>query len=150
MAATTLSSVTAGPGRSPDRTPALREAAASEAAVPALRHFAAETARGWDVPPEAVDRLVLVVSELVTNVVQHSGSADVSVAIEYDGGSLVVEVRDSGTWRSRWAARDVAEGAATAGQGLELVRHSSTWWLAFPSPAGTRVVASLAVEPAAG
>ncbi|WP_420492962.1 ATP-binding protein [Kitasatospora camelliae] len=91
-----------------------------------------------------------MVSELVTNVVAHSRSVDVSLSPAFDGVALTVEVRDSGTWRSRRSVRHGVEAAVTGGLGLELVRHSSSWWLAFPSPSGTRVVAGPAVEPAAG
>ncbi|GAA2744135.1 MULTISPECIES: ATP-binding protein [Kitasatospora] len=133
----------------PRREFAVREADAAPGTVPTMRRFAAEAARRWNVPAEAVDRLALVVSELVTNVVQHSHSVDVLVAIEFDGSVLTVEVKDSGMWRSRWSARHIPEDAATGGLGLELVRHVSTWWLAFPSPSGTRVVASLTVAPGA-
>ncbi|MFJ1707648.1 ATP-binding protein [Kitasatospora sp. NPDC088346] len=155
MAIASLPFGTAAPDDSPAAVPppghrvsATRGATAEPAAVPALRHFAGETARQWRVPAEAVRRLELVVSELVTNVVLHSRSADVSVSVELDGAALTVEVQDSGTWRNRWAAPPSGEDRApTGGHGLEVVRHHCLWWLAFPSPAGTRVVASLSAGP---
>ncbi|WP_354644709.1 ATP-binding protein [Kitasatospora camelliae] len=129
---------------------ALRDAPASPAAVPALRHFARDAARRWDLPDETVDRLALVVTELVTNTLLHSGSPDVVVAIEYHGTALTVEVRDSGTWRDHRSRRRGAEDVATGGRGLELVRQCSTWWRAVLSPLGTRVMACLPVGPPPG
>ncbi|WP_354637598.1 ATP-binding protein [Kitasatospora camelliae] len=138
------------PALPPHRRPqavTLRDAPASPSAVPALRRFACDTARRWEIPDEAVDRLALVVTELVTNAVLHSDSPDVLVAIEFDGAVLTVEVKDSGTWRSRRSARRIAEDDVTGGRGLDLVGRSTTWWHAFLSPLGTRVVACLAVRP---
>src|SRR5215471_1299138 len=43
---------------------------------------------------EAVDTLLLVLSELVTNAVQHGG-APIGIRIECDGGSVRIEVSDA-------------------------------------------------------
>ncbi|GAA2817607.1 hypothetical protein GCM10010441_47680 [Kitasatospora paracochleata] len=132
----------------------LRDAPASAAAVPALRRFAADAARRRGAPGEAVDRLSIVVTELVTNAVLHSASPDVTVAIEFDDGCMTVEVRDSGSWQSRWSPRHIPEDDVSGGRGLELVRHCSSWWRVFLwvflSPAGSRVVACLAVVAPTG
>ncbi|GAA2741101.1 ATP-binding protein [Kitasatospora cinereorecta] len=138
------------PSRPPHCRPqavTLRDAPASPAAVPVLRCFARDAARLWGLPDEAVDRVALVVTELVTNAVLHSDSPDVAVAIEFDGAVVTVEVKDSGMWRNRRSARRIAEDGVTGGRGLDLVERSSTWWRAFLSPLGTRVVACLAVHP---
>ncbi|GAA1939061.1 hypothetical protein GCM10009738_10220 [Kitasatospora viridis] len=126
------------------------DAPATEAAVPGLRHFAVDTARRWNVPAEAADRLALVVTELVTNVVLHSRSSDVALVIESDGEALTVEVLDSGSWCGRWSARQIAEDDVTGGRGLGIVRCCSSWLRVFASAAGTRVVACLALGPMIG
>ncbi|WP_051969246.1 ATP-binding protein [Kitasatospora azatica] len=116
----------------------------SVAAVPALRRFARDSAKRWSLPTGVVDQLCLVVSELVTNVVLHSGSPDVTVLISVENGSLTLEVRDTGRWRPRPTRRRVAEDADAAyGRGLDLVRLCSSWTRAGITPAGTRMVACL-------
>jgi anti-sigma regulatory factor (Ser/Thr protein kinase) len=118
--------------------------AAADASVPALRRFAREAGRRWAVPGDGVEALALVVSELVTNVVLHSGSADVTVLVSHDGDTLTVQVRDAGRWQCRSVPRRAPEDAdAVCGRGLGLVRQLSEWFSAFPSPTGTRVVARL-------
>jgi len=69
-----------------------------------LTREAPRRAREWagtlvDLPPDAHDTFVLLVSELVGNSVRHSGGSidgDVEVAIRDDGGTVRVEVRDPG------------------------------------------------------
>ncbi|GAA1939314.1 ATP-binding protein [Kitasatospora viridis] len=131
------------------RPVALRVLPASPAAVPALRRFAREAARGWHLDDAVVDRLLLVVSELATNAVLHSGSQDVALLIEHDGADLTVEVRDWGRWRSRLLPRHVPPGGDPVGRGLELVRRSSSRWLVRACADGTRVLACLTVSAAA-
>jgi anti-sigma regulatory factor (Ser/Thr protein kinase) len=125
---------------------ALSTTAVTGAAVPDLRHFACDTARRWAVPQETIDALSLVVTELVTNVVLHSGSPDVTLLISHHDTRVHVEVKDAGTWHTRTSPRLVPEDDdAACGRGLDLVKHCCNWWLAFLGPKGTRVVASLPV-----
>ncbi|GAA2740880.1 ATP-binding protein [Kitasatospora cinereorecta] len=119
-------------------------------AAPALRHFARDTAERWRLPADVVDTLALVVTELVTNVLLHSGSPDVTVLIKVHGASLTVEVRDTGQWRARRDRRRSAEDAdALCGRGLELVRHCSSWSRAVLTAAGTRMLVCLPLAGAA-
>jgi anti-sigma regulatory factor (Ser/Thr protein kinase) len=127
-------------------TAALSTTTVSDEAVPDLRHFACDTARRWAVPEETVDALSLVVTELVTNVVLHSGSPDVTVLITHRGSAVHVEVKDAGRWQTRTSPRVVPEDdGAACGRGLDLVKHCCEWWLAILSPFGTWVVACLPV-----
>jgi anti-sigma regulatory factor (Ser/Thr protein kinase) len=128
----------------PPAAAALCSSSAARAAVPALRHFARNAARRWALPADTVDALALVVTELVTNVVLHSDSPDLTVLLTHDGRAVRIEVKDGGTWQPRTSPRLVPEDEDTAcGRGLALVTQYCTWWLAFPGPVGTRVVASL-------
>jgi anti-sigma regulatory factor (Ser/Thr protein kinase) len=130
----------------PTRLRALCISRAVAATVPELRHFARRTAQRWAVPEELSETLSLVVSELVTNAVLHSGSADVTTLIVFDGVAVTVEVTDSGHWLVRDANRRVTEDEDAAfGRGLDLVRACAGWCTIHPSPAGTRVVARLPV-----
>ncbi|MFI1366454.1 ATP-binding protein [Streptomyces griseochromogenes] len=131
----------------PPRFRALRVTEAVAAAVPELRHFARRAAQRWAVPEDASDTLVLVVSELVTNAVLHSGSADVTQLIVFDGVAVTVEVADSGRWLVRDANRRVTEDAgAESGRGLDLVRACSSWFTIHPSAVGTKAVARIPVR----
>ncbi|MCP2311434.1 MULTISPECIES: ATP-binding protein [Kitasatospora] len=124
---------------------------ASARSAPAMRRFVVSTAGRWGIPVDAIDTLALVVTELVTNVHLHSGSPDVTVLLVVDGPTVTVEVSDFGRWVSRTAPRRVAEDAgASCGRGLDLVKRISSWWLAFLSPAGTRIVARVPVDGAVG
>ncbi|BFV55688.1 hypothetical protein KCMC57_up07920 [Kitasatospora sp. CMC57] len=118
-------------------------------AVPALRHFACDTTGRWQLPESVVDSVALVVTELVTNVLLHSGSPDVTVLIKVHDTFVTVEVRDTGRWQVRHTVRRATEDAdAPCGRGLELVRQCSSWSHAYLSTAGTRMVACLPVTGA--
>ncbi|MFE9425763.1 ATP-binding protein [Kitasatospora sp. NPDC006697] len=136
------------PGR--PQISALSSMPVSEAAVPSLRHFVRDTARCWAVPEETIDALSLVVTELVTNVVLHSGSPEVTVLLTVvDRAEVTVEVKDAGRWQDRTTPREVPEDAdASCGPGLDLIGRCCSWWLAFLGPAGSRVVACLPVAAA--
>lgn len=116
------------------------------AAVPELRHFVRRTAQQWAVPEKSSDTLSLVVTELVTNAVLHSGSADVTALIVFDGVAVTIEVTDSGRWLARGSNRCVAEDEdADFGRGLDLVRACTSWCMVHPYAAGTRILARLPV-----
>lgn len=119
---------------------------ASPEAVPALRRFATDTARGWRLDEAAVDALALVVSELATNAVLHSGSPDVTLTLVARGTSIVAEVTDSGCWQGgpepRTAQRDEH---AVCGRGLALVRAYSHRLSADLATDGTRMTAEIAL-----
>jgi anti-sigma regulatory factor (Ser/Thr protein kinase) len=116
------------------------------AAVPKSRHFARDAARRWALPEDPSDTLSLVVTELVTNAVLHSGSADVTTLIVFDGIVVTVEVTDSGRWLERGANRRVMEDEDAAfGRGLDLVKACTSWCTVHLSAAGTRVVVRLPV-----
>ncbi|MER6129780.1 ATP-binding protein [Streptomyces sp. NPDC001795] len=145
--------VTDRPRQSPAAPPVLTRprdlliTKAVAASVPEARHFARRAALRWAIPEEPCETLSLIVSELVTNVVLHSGSAYVTAFIVFDGVAVTVEVTDFGRWLVRDADHRVAEdGGAAFGRGLDLVRACTSRLTIHPSPAGTRVVAHLPVE----
>jgi anti-sigma regulatory factor (Ser/Thr protein kinase) len=112
-------------------------------AVPELRRFAQRTARQWAVPEEAGESLALVVSELVSNAVLHSGSATVVVRLTRGLDTVTVEVVNHGQWRDRAPDPDGLHG-----RGLVLVKAVSSWWLAASSAAGTRVLVRIPLHGA--
>lgn len=116
--------------------------------MPDLRRFAVYTARRWAIPQDSYDTLALVVSELVTNVVLHSGSPDVALLITFDGVDLTIEVTDNGRWLENGAGAPTLEHRASFGRGLELVRAYTSWSTVLATAAGTRVTAGIPViEP---
>ncbi|MFE1315863.1 ATP-binding protein [Streptomyces sp. NPDC058755] len=131
------------------RSGALCITRAVAAAVPEVRQFARNAARRWVLPEDPTATLSLVVSELVTNAVLHSGSEDVTTLIVFDGLDVTVEVTDSGQWLERGTHRRVAEDEDAAfGRGLDLVRACTSWCTIHPCAEGTRVMARLPVaEP---
>ncbi|MDV5143720.1 ATP-binding protein [Streptomyces sp. SBC-4] len=91
-------------------------------AVPRLRRFARAVVRSHRLSAAVEEALAVVVSELATNVVLHSGSPDLAVVFEADGTSLTVGVRDRGRWRDRPVPRcEAADMDVDFGRGLALV-----------------------------
>ena len=82
-----------------------------------------------------LDDAVLLVSELVTNSVQHGGPP-VVLAVDCDGEGLQVRVRDGS--RNLPLPRDARAGAET-GRGLALVDTVSDKWGVDPVPEGKHV-----------
>ncbi|MGW0549992.1 ATP-binding protein [Streptomyces altiplanensis] len=112
--------------------------------VPAMRRFVRSATRQWALPKTTDEALVLVVSELVTNAVLHSGSTDVEVTVESTGTTLIVRVHDHGHWTAQPAARRPREeGEACSGRGLHLVAACADRTWTTCTGAGTTVAAEL-------
>jgi anti-sigma regulatory factor (Ser/Thr protein kinase) len=91
-------------------------------AVPRLRRLTRAVVRSGGLPEAAEEALAVIVSELASNVVLHSGSPDLVVSFEADAYALTVGVRDRGRWRDRPAVRrEAADMDADFGRGLALV-----------------------------
>ncbi|WP_190138636.1 ATP-binding protein [Streptomyces longispororuber] len=143
---------------------------ATAAAAPALRRFATASARAWHLEAAACEVLALVVTELVTNVILHSGSPRVTLRLRLLPGLLRVEVHDTGRWHRRVTRRparhttgphsaapngtapdDAVDGVldgvayAESGRGLALVRACASYTTVRPSRKGTTVLAELAL-----
>jgi anti-sigma regulatory factor (Ser/Thr protein kinase) len=91
-------------------------------------------------PPAVQDDVWLLVTELVTNAVLHSGTADdrpIKVALEQDAGRVRVEVVDPGTDFEQPA--EATTGDASGGWGLFLVNRIAEQWGVRPTPTGTCV-----------
>lgn len=91
-------------------------------AVPRLRRLTRAVVRSRRLPKAAEEALSVVVSELASNVVLHSGSPDLTVSFAADAYALTVGVRDRGRWRERPSPRrEAADMDAEFGRGLALV-----------------------------
>ncbi|MFI6143994.1 ATP-binding protein [Streptomyces sp. NPDC051109] len=94
------------------------------AAVPLLRTRVRAVLEGWPVSAEAVDVLLLAVSELAGNVVQHAAAGGrMRVGLSIDGGWLRLEVADQGVRPSRPPhPADEVDPGAESGRGLLIVQ----------------------------
>ncbi|WP_042387160.1 ATP-binding protein [Streptacidiphilus melanogenes] len=123
---------------------------ATAASVPALRRLAQHAARRWRLPDDTTEASGLIVTELVTNAVRHSGSPDVSLLLCVADGMLTLRVKDSGSWRPRPVTPAVGgldglggPGPACGGRGLLLVEAYAASCVVRPSAAGTTVTAEV-------
>ncbi|MEI5101744.1 ATP-binding protein [Streptomyces sp. PmtG] len=131
---------------------------ATAAAAPAMRRLATTSARAWRLEAATREALALVVTELVTNVILHSGSPRVTLRLRLLPAALLVEVHDTGRWHRRVTRRPYerpAVGAETAaadgpraesGRGLALVEAYTSHTTIRPSRKGTTVLAELALN----
>lgn len=104
--------------------------------APAARSFARATLRGWRSPAELVDCVVLLVSELVANAVQHAGTR-VTLEIERrDATTVRVVVEDD---NDRPPRRRPVDLYAEGGRGLELVDALASRWGVDGRPRGKSV-----------
>jgi anti-sigma regulatory factor (Ser/Thr protein kinase) len=90
-------------------------------AVRGARRWARAQLQSWGVSEQNVASAVLCISELVTNVVQHAGTA-ARVSMEL-AERLLVTVEDTGTWSAPRAGRE--DHSASQGRGLALVAATS-------------------------
>ena len=140
------------------REPPLRRDRLTLAPVPTAparaRRFAAEVLTLWAVP-DLMDEAVLIVSELVTNGLQHAHS-DLELRVELAQHWLQVAVRDGGRPRPPGAdaPAGVADGSAhetvlrESGRGLEIVQALAVACGQTSAPAGGRIYwASLSASP---
>jgi anti-sigma regulatory factor (Ser/Thr protein kinase) len=125
---------------------AMRIAPAVVESVPKLRAFAQATVREWGQEGDTVDALGLIITELVANACQHSGSTEVAVLLVADPGRVVAQVADTGRWKPS-ALRSLPDDEATSGRGLQLVRACAADVQVERSSHGTSVTVALSACP---
>ncbi|MCP3818484.1 ATP-binding protein [Streptomyces sp. A3M-1-3] len=91
------------------------------ATVPQVRARLRAVLEGWRVTPDVADVLLLAVSELASNAVQHAGDVTerLRVAVTLDGGQLQLEVDDGDP--SLLCAAPEVDPDAESGRGLMIV-----------------------------
>jgi len=90
--------------------------------VPQVRTLIAQTLH--DLPPESLEVVLLLTSELVTNAVRH-GTGPVGVALAWGDGGVRVEVEDQS---HEWPVVQAMDRDALNGRGLILVDGLSRGW----------------------
>ncbi|MEN8651860.1 ATP-binding protein [Streptomyces sp. 21So2-11] len=115
---------------------------ASPKAATVARHLVLACLSRWQCAAEAVDTVALLVTELVTNAVQH-GAAPILLRLDREGdAALTVAVHDAGTLPLTPSARAVSP-SAEHGRGLRLVEALADAFALSSGGRGTLVVARL-------
>jgi len=127
-------------------TDALREAfdlAARSTSAAEARHRALAWLLRHSVAQDPAEAAVLIISELVTNAVLHSGSTVIGCTLRLDSGLLQIEVTDQGASQREPAIREPAADDVS-GRGLLLVSTLSKAWGVTPArPSGRTVWATV-------
>ncbi|MFD4562644.1 ATP-binding protein [Streptomyces sp. NPDC058469] len=108
---------------------------AVRAAVGEARHRVQQQLQEWSIASDICDTAVLVVSELFTNGVIHTGSRTITCDLGATPNQLLIQVTDDGTGQSTPSPRR-ARPQDVEGRGLMLVRAVSQRWGASPTGAG--------------
>ena len=104
--------------------------------VPAARHAVAAVLAGWDAPQDA-DDVALLVTELVTNVIDHvGGEASFALELAYSDGRLRISVADGSSVRP--VIREL-DSENPRGRGLRMVQAIADRWGAEEHRGGKRV-----------
>ena len=112
-------------------------------AVGQTRRFTRRTLRAWGVPDDALDTVLLVVSELVTNALVHTDGR-VRLDLTRVNHLLRVAVADSSP-RTPVKPTSVS-WEATGGRGILLVEAMSSAWGAMPVSGGKQVWSEIALS----
>jgi anti-sigma regulatory factor (Ser/Thr protein kinase) len=102
--------------------------------VPETRHRVKALLQAWNRPPETVDTATLLVTELVTNAVQHTDTSDIICTVSLHSDALTLSVTDTGAAPHRAPVPAQRDGLEESGRGLVLVSALATDW-------GTRLTA---------
>jgi signal transduction histidine kinase len=101
----------------------------------------------WKLTHEVGDAACLVMTEMATNSVLHSGSAHMRVRVVFFERHLRVEVTDDGTWKE--PAPRTTTDIADNGRGFDLIEAHSASYGHHHGPDGTRSWACIPLPPTA-
>jgi anti-sigma regulatory factor (Ser/Thr protein kinase) len=118
------------------------ESAPTPDAVPVIRGRATVVLAEWGLVGEAVEPALLVVTELLSNAVDH-GRGPVRLAVEYAGEWVHIEVHDGAPEPPQLQPRDLLQ---RRGRGLQLVEALSRQWGWTDDPPGKLVWADVPTE----
>lgn len=112
-----------------------------------VRSFTAKFARWFGLRPDGIADLQLIVNELATNSLQHSGGP-CALALWRQDGHLVCEARDSGYLHDSLAGRRPIHVDGARGRGLFVVNALADLIRTHTAPGGTTVQAYLRLASA--
>lgn len=97
------------------------------APVPAARAWARRMLVRWEIP-HLVERVELLVSELITNAIKHArtSGAPVGLVLRFVGETLRLEIHDRDS--ENWPVQQKPVAEAVGGHGLWLVEACSDRW----------------------
>jgi anti-sigma regulatory factor (Ser/Thr protein kinase) len=113
------------------------------AASAQARRFLLAAAQDWELSDELTEIAQLVVSELVSNAVEHARTSS-TVDLEYTGTALRIRVRDGSTTRPVPRPLDMV---SFRGRGLPLIDRVADRWGIEEHPDGKTVWAELPAGP---
>ncbi|MET9669345.1 ATP-binding protein [Streptomyces sp. NPDC006475] len=106
--------------------------------IPETRHRVEAQLLTWKRPPETVDAAMLIVTELVTNAVEHTDAADIICTVSLRSDVVTVSVTDTdtdtGAFTHSAPVPALPDDLEESGRGLFLVSALATDW-------GTRLTA---------
>ncbi|MFF7437380.1 ATP-binding protein [Streptomyces sp. NPDC008122] len=121
--------------------------AAGPSSVQRMRRFVLNCVRRLGLSESTGDTACLIVSELVTNAVLHSGSCSVAVLVGLAPEHLLISVRDGGSWLERpEPRRSIADDDVPCGRGLDLVRAIADRCTIVSGASGTAVEARVRLD----
>ncbi|MDN5750421.1 MAG: ATP-binding protein [Pseudonocardia sp.] len=109
----------------------------------AVRRRLSRELPAWGVGPDALDAVLMVCTELVTNAVEHAGT-DLELTVEPDGADVLISVRDRCPADPRLQPH---RALARRGRGLQMVEALAREWAWTPHPDGKTVWARVPVDP---
>ncbi|MGW7276159.1 ATP-binding protein [Streptomyces sp. NPDC054864] len=96
--------------------------------IPLTRHRVGALLQAWECPPGVVDAAMLLVTELVTNAVQHTDAPHIGCSVSLHSGVLTVSVIDTGAVPGSAPVPAQPDDLEESGRGLLLVSALSTDW----------------------
>ncbi|MFB9321526.1 ATP-binding protein [Cryptosporangium minutisporangium] len=115
---------------------------ADPSASATARRFLQQAAADWELSPDLTEIAQLVVSELVSNAVEHAGTTS-TVALELTDERLKISVRDGSTTQPVPRPLDMV---SFRGRGLPLIDRVSQQWGIIDHQDGKTVWAALSTE----
>jgi anti-sigma regulatory factor (Ser/Thr protein kinase) len=111
--------------------------------VSETRHHVEALLTAWNRPAETVDAAMLLVTELVTNAVQHTDTTTIICTISLHADTVTLSVTDTGTTHHTPVPQQ-PDDAKESGRGLLIVSALATDWGTHLTPDTRQVWATLA------
>lgn len=115
--------------------------------LPAVRHFAADTAQRFGSPADLIEDLKSICTELVSNSLIHTATGESRVRIWRTENGLTCEVADTGTIDDPLVGRRPADPLQRGGRGLLLVNQLADLVRVHTAPDETTIQVYLRFRP---